>query len=242
MKKLILSALLGFIIFSGSALAQCTPDTSIKEPGYYPDVFPPVVVGVKYSQVLQIRVIKDTAVLYNNIPVTAKIDSINLIEIMGLPEPFSYTCYNPTCSYIPTETGCATLTGTARDQDVGTHPLELVVKVYAKVFTVELEQDDTIRDQFALVVTKTGQASIVKPNAPAQFYPNPSVSGQFHQLDEAWIESRAQVFNTKGQLVLSTELENGMLDISNLPAGIYTYVLTNKSEFRSVGRLVSTRD
>lgn len=241
MKKLVLL----FVVLSSFGIAklnaQCTPDTSIKEPGYYPQEFDPVVVGQYYKQVLQIRVVKDTNVTYNGFPVTAQIDSVNLLEIIGLPNTFNYECYNPTCSYIPSETGCAVLDGQAEAKDTGLHPLELVVRVYARVFSVRIQENDTIRDRFALQVNATGSAEIVKLGKEAKFYPNPSTNGLFELENSDWLSSKIEVYNQHGQLCMSTVQSSRTLDISSLPKGMYTYILTNKNGLQSVGRLVSMR-
>jgi hypothetical protein len=238
MKKQLISLLAIIFLSVGFVSAQCDPDTSIKEPGYYPLEFDAAVVGVDYKQVLQIRVIKDTNVIYNGFPVTAVIDSINLLEIIGLPASFDHECYNSTCSYIPTETGCAVLTGKATDSDIGTHPLELVLKVHAHVFTVILAEDDTLRDQFALTVTKTGASEIVELDEGANFFPNPSTSGVFDLGNRQWLNSEIVIYDQYGKLLSSSVLNSTVLDISTLPVGLYTYVLTNKNEEQSVGRLM----
>jgi hypothetical protein len=241
MKKLVILSLTFLFLSNTSTFAQCTPDASITTPGYYPEIFDDAVVGESYKQVLQIRVIKDTNVIYNGLPVTAKIDSINLIKIIGLPANFDYTCYNATCSYVPTETGCAVLEGTAAESDIGIHPLDLVVKVYAKVFTVRLEEDDTIRDRFAFSVTRTGGYEIVDLSAQPKFYPNPSTSGVFELDKKDWMNSEIEVYNQYGQMCYKSQLQSNVLDLSTLPEGLYTYMLTNKNDLQTVGRLMSLR-
>jgi hypothetical protein len=242
MKKQIFTFVTALLLGASLASAQCTPDTTIKETGYYPEVFDEAVVGVDYRQELQIRVIEDTAVVYNGFPVTAIIDSINLLEIIGLPASFDYQCYNATCSFIPTETGCAVLTGKATDSDIGVHPLELVLKIHAHVFTVILAEDDTLRDAFALTVNKTGGYEIVKLDQGANFFPNPSVSGMFDLGNLNWLNSEMTIYDQYGKQLLSSELKSNALDLTDLPAGMYTYILTNKNNMQSVGRLITLRN
>jgi len=241
MKKQIAAFLIAFLTISISVNAQCTPDTTIKDPGYYPDTFDPAVVGEKFAQELQLRVLPDTVINYNGFPVKAIIDSIKLLEIIGLPSSFSYECYNDSCVYIPSETGCAVLNGMPTMADVGTHNLDLVVRVHAHVATMILEQDDTLSDQFALVVNRTGNISLVPKNVKPGFYPNPSNSGLFEINNLDWMNSKVELFDLMGKLVSKTEMNGNTLDISDLPEGMYSYILTNKNGSTSVGRLMSVR-
>lgn len=241
MKTRILLTFTAILIASNFAFSQCTPDNSITEPGYYPSEFEPVVVDVDYKQELQIRVIKDTNVIYNGFPVTATIDSINLTEIIGLPASFDYQCYNPTCSYTPDSTGCAVLEGKATMADVGTHPLELVLKIYAKVLSVPLEQGDTLSGVFALVVNRSGGVSVQQTGSIVGFYPNPSLDGVFHLKSSSFIGSDIEIYNAVGKMVRKEVLKTTDLSIADLPQGMYSYILTNKTGQQYVGRLLSSK-
>ena len=80
------------------------------------------------------------------------IDSIVVNGIEGMPTGFYYSCSNKNCTFIPDSTGCATMEGTASKGDIGEYPLEIQIKIYAKIFgTVSTTQDDTIR-QFTMFV------------------------------------------------------------------------------------------
>ena len=75
---------------------QCIPDTSITHNvnGIYPDTLtglPHATVGVPYSTVIQIKVIRDTT--YNGAP--AQVNTFTITGVTGLPTGWSYTCTRP---------------------------------------------------------------------------------------------------------------------------------------------------
>jgi hypothetical protein len=174
----ILLSLICFLAISSANAQRCTPDTSIKQTGFYPSVLDTAEIDVDYQQVLQIRVLKDTTIMLFGTSQKAFVDSIILKNIVGLPAGFTYECYNLACRYVPDTTGCATLNGKAKASDVGVYPLKLVVDIYGRLAGgFKAVQPDTLRN-FSLVVRGASAAVVDFKATPFTIYPNPSPNGQ----------------------------------------------------------------
>ena len=206
----------------------CTPDQSYTEPGFYPDTLPHAEENVAYSHTLHIRVIEDTLAMVGGQTVLADVDSAVLVEIIGLPDGFTYTCDKVGCVYIPDSVGCATLEGTPKPKDVGTHDLKMVVTLYAKIFgSFSVDQTDTL-DQFSLTINGDGIASIQDNGLKTiRVYPNPG-SG-FYRLSE---RVSFAVFDYSGKEVLREEGKE--VDIRNLENGVYTLTIFDGGTRRTV--------
>lgn len=213
------------MITVGLAYSQnCTPDQNITEPGFHPKTIEAAMVDSTYKQVIQVRVFKDTNVIFNNMEVYATIDSIKVVNVDGLPSGFYYTCSTPNCNYVPSETGCATLEGTASAGQVGDYGLELAIEVYAKLYgTISIMQPDTIR-QFTMVVTDLSSAPTLEYSGNL-LYPNPSQNGNLTLSSNiAQTISNILCFNAKGQQV-DYKMENGKLSLDANKPGLYTILL-----------------
>lgn len=236
MKKIYILALL--IISTFAATAQCTPDNTLTQPGYYPDDLDTAKTGAPYSMVLQVRIPPDTNVVFGGFPVKATIDSIRLMEVAGLPTGFTYQCNGGNCTFIPTKTACALLSGTATSTQVGVYPLELRILAYARVSGFPVNQPDTIRN-FTLVVTQGtgGTTSVIGypgDNRQLAVFPNPAqgtvaillrgensetvtyeitdIAGKVYRNEKVKLEN--------GEVLLSTQLDE-------LAKGIYFVRVTN---------------
>lgn len=163
-----------------AASAQCTPDPSLTQPGYYPEQLDTADVGQPYNMVLQLRIPPDTNVVFFGQPITADIDSIKLVAVQGMPSGFTYQCNVPSCTFVPNQTYCAVLQGNPTAAQSGTYPLKLAILAYAHgvVFgtpTTFPPQPDTIR-RFTLVVGNGVFVTIEENNQPEKIklYPNPA--------------------------------------------------------------------
>ncbi|MFI5149646.1 MAG: T9SS type A sorting domain-containing protein [Bacteroidia bacterium] len=135
-KKLLI--LFGAVLsFSVSALAQCTINTALTTPGYYPDSatgLPPAYITVPYSTVVQIKCPTDTTVSpYGPIHINyIQLDSVKVDSASGkhfknfLPgftyatNPVSGKFTNPASPSTNGAGGCVLISGTATaGQDVG---------------------------------------------------------------------------------------------------------------------------
>lgn len=178
MKKIY--SLLLFLLVSLFVGAQCTPNTTLNEPGYAPEELDTADIGVAYNMVINLRIPADTNVVIFGTPTQADIDSIKLVDILGMPSGFTYVCGVSNCAFTPGTTHCAALMGNPTAQQTGTYPIRLAVVAYAHgdVFgtpTTFPPQPDTI-DRFTLVVG-SGVGVFVENTLgkPAvQLYPNPA--------------------------------------------------------------------
>ncbi|MFM7014697.1 MAG: T9SS type A sorting domain-containing protein [Bacteroidota bacterium] len=176
MKK-IFTILASFILLgSNIAFSQCTPNTSITQPGIFPDSatgLTPAVMNQPYTQIMQMRVPVDTVVSIGPLPVTVPIVSIELMSFTGLPAGLSYSCNPASCVYPGGSNGCVAITGTPTVS--GHFPLIAVTKTIATVFGVPTPQYDTLTYYYLDVTTSAGLSESGVPTlSMSQNMPNPT--------------------------------------------------------------------
>lgn len=158
----------------------------------------------------------------------ATIDSINVLDIKGLPANFYYTCSRKNCSFIPDSTGCSTMEGTATKGQAGDYPLSIEIEVFGKVFgTVSTSRLDTI-DQFTMVVEDEASiGNIVSERG--MLYPNPAIN-HMTLLSQNLVSEIEEVicYNQLGQPV-DYQLVNGQLDFGENASGLYTVRILMKN-------------
>ncbi|MFT5722936.1 MAG: hypothetical protein ACI9JN_000041 [Bacteroidia bacterium] len=231
-----ISLVLCSILISAIGYSQtCISDQNITDVGFHPKTIEPAYVDSIYKQVLQVRIFKDTSVLLNGNPVFATIDSIVVTGIEGLPTGFYYTCAHKNCTFIPDSTGCATLEGTAIKSDVGNHPIDIQIVIYAKIFgTVSTTQKDTIR-QFTMTVDDLNSVGDLDLQQ-VYLYPNPSRNGNIYVSNKLLDDVESVIcLNPIGQVV-DYKINNGKISLKNSSAGLYTILLTMTS-----GKTISQR-
>ena len=221
MKKLFTT--LSIILISFTTFSQvCTPDNSITQPGYYPQTLDPAPILKPYEEVIQIRTISDTTVDYNGSMVNAKIDSVKVTKVLGLPASLNYSCYHPRCVFVSSETRCAKLFGTPQIGEEGTYPIDMVVIVYATLQGfLKVSEIDTISN-FSLEVYDDG-TSVLKDNMnisnKIQVYPNPVKNELTIKSSEtAFTELKIRSFD--GRVVFQSLFQE-KTDLSALPPGLY---------------------
>ncbi|MFI5221741.1 MAG: T9SS type A sorting domain-containing protein [Bacteroidia bacterium] len=207
--------------------AQCTPAASLPNQGIFPDTFPSAKVTVAYSQVLQFLVNKDTNIVYNGQNVAAKVDSIRILDMMGLPPGFGYQCNKPGCNVLGGEIGCALVSGTTTQ--MGLYPLIVHIKVIGKVFFFNvwlgITQVDSNTSYSIRVNSLNGIFEIVDHSQPVKVYPNPAQNKLF--IDAKTLRGnkfKIKIFDTNGAMVLSDDLEvygRNEINITSLSPGIY---------------------
>lgn len=220
MKQSVLFLLLLMFGLMGSAQI-CDPDTSLKTAGFYPPDLIPAEAGKPYEMVLQVRSITDTLVEFNGTRVRASIDSIQVVDVLGLPQGFTYSCYAPNCVFLGDETRCAVLTGNPETQDIGTYPLEFAIVIYARLGILRVPQPDTIRN-FTLFITDSGMStgSSLNLNSNISIYPQPAssllyVSSAYENIKK-WM-----IFDLKGREVLTADGRVQSLQTDLLGNGLY---------------------
>ena len=217
------------IFFAHSKLmAQCTPATTLPGYGIFPDSMAIATVNVPYQQVLQFEAPVDTMIAVPVLgKVPAKIDSIRITGVIGLPAGFTYQCNKPTCMVIGGEIGCAMFSGTPTQ--VGNYPLQVLVHTSGRANIlgswVAQAQSDTNLHYSILVKSATGIFEIIDHSQPVKVYPNPAQNKLFIDA-RALTNSTAivKLYDLNGRLIRSENISvhnTPSIDISALKPGIY---------------------
>jgi hypothetical protein len=217
MKKVIFSLLFSVSLYANAQL--CTPDTTIKVPGFYPSKLADGSVGVAYNQTVMILSFKDTSAIVGGSKQKVTIDSLKLTKVIGLPTGMGYVCYEPRCIYLPSAVRCIKLNGTPTQS--GLFPLKFAVTAYAKLngfFPVA--QPDTIKE-FSILVTGNSASVVSNDIKKLTVYPNPSS----HIIYVAHASgSKPMMTQITGALVsLDWREENGVwvANTQHLSSGVY---------------------
>ena len=195
---------------------DCTPVT-LSEPGILPEALPFAQKGQAYSETISVLLFSDTMVEANGQTVKAVIDSMVLLDVLGLPSGVTYRCKDGINKFLPLTPSCISVYGTPSEE--GTFPLEIPVMSYAKVFGfVSINQGDTIRNYVLNVFD--GGASLSKVNLnELNIFPNPS-NAQVSVLSK----EIPTVFSFNGvEMNLNWDKKGSVFQtsVANLPAGLY---------------------
>jgi hypothetical protein len=248
MKKIY--TLLVIMLAAIAANAQCTPDNTLTQPGYYPEQLDTADVGVAYSMVLQLRIPPDTNAVVLGQPVKADIDSIKLVSVKGMPAGFTYQCNVPTCTFVPHQTYCAVLQGNPTAAQSGTYPLKLAIVAYAHgvIFgtpTTFPPQPDTIR-RFTLVVGNGVFVTVEETQQPREvkLYPNPATKEVNILLNgEAGESISYELCDIAGKVIkqaettLDADYAIATLPLDDVSKGIY-FVRASSAKGTTATRLV----
>jgi hypothetical protein len=218
MKKLFFA-----LFFSATLMANaqlCTPDTTIKVPGFYPSQLADGAVGTPYNQTVMILSFKDTSAIVGGSKQKVTIDSLKLTKVIGLPTGMGYVCYEPRCIYLSSAVRCIKLNGTPTQ--AGLFPLKFAVTAYAKLngfFPVA--QPDTIKN-FSILITGTSGVATIHENNQLSVFPNPT-KDILHVAHHSG--RQPQIISMTGSVIpMNWELQNGlwMAQTQGLPSGVYT--------------------
>ena len=217
MKHIILSAICLTTTWLSAQL--CTPDTTIKVPGFYPSKLADGAVGVAYNQTVMILSFKDTSAVVGGSKQKVTIDSLKLTKVIGLPTGMGYVCFEPRCIYLPSSVRCIKLNGTPTQ--AGLFPLKFAITAYAKVngfFPVA--QPDTIKN-FTLLITGTSATLLPEGVNQLTVYPNPVINELY--VAHPSIEMPVVLSASGAKIQLKWSLENGVwvANTADLSAGIY---------------------
>ncbi len=221
MKKAILFSLFAVVGFglSNKAVAQCSPDTTIKVPGFYPATFPEADQDKPYSATTTILSIKDTVVFGQAVI----IDSTVLKAVLGLPPGINHQCQKNSCVFFPSKPSCVNFSGTPTQ--AGTYPLKMVIMIYAKIGgALPYNRVDTIRN-FTMKVNGMNGMAIQEINREFTITPNPT-SDQLHvYLGQQKNTMGICIMDAMGRMVkLGVERKDEshfVVDTHSLPAGVY---------------------
>jgi hypothetical protein len=217
MKKLFFALFFTATLMANAQL--CTPDTTIKVPGFYPSQLADGAVGTPYNQTVMILSFKDTSAVVGGSKQKVTIDSLKLTKVIGLPTGMGYVCYEPRCIYLPSAVRCIKLNGTPNQ--AGLFPLKFAVTAYAKLngfFPVA--QPDTIKN-FSLLITGTSDVATIQSMDQLAVFPNP-VNDVLHVAHHSG--KQPQIISLTGAIITASwEQENGLwsANTSAIPSGVY---------------------
>ena len=217
MKKLFFALFFTATLMANAQL--CTPDTTIKVPGFYPSQLADGAVGTPYNQTVMILSFKDTSAVVGGSKQKVTIDSLKLTKVIGLPTGMGYVCYEPRCIYLPSAVRCIKLNGTPNQ--AGLFPLKFAVTAYAKLngfFPVA--QPDTIKN-FSLLITGTSDVTTILSMDQLAVFPNP-VKDVLHVAHHSG--KQPQIISLTGAIITASwEQENGLwsANTSAIPSGVY---------------------
>lgn len=129
MKKLLLSIFTFFLAISAQA-QTCTPDLTFTDPGIFPPgatnwdsvaVMPMATVGAMYDEVAQMVAPTDTVIDTLGLSINAIIDSIWLVEFIGLPASLTAACNTSDCYMKGGDNACIRISGTPTASEIGNH-------------------------------------------------------------------------------------------------------------------------
>lgn len=235
-----------FTLFAGLFLAAalnaqpCVPDAQYTTPGIFPDTLinlPPVTIGVAYTGVITAVVPADTSYM----GFSATIDSINVIEIVGLPSGFTWsgapTGVGAPVSIPGGSNGCIAITGTATAGQTGTYPLVIKgsVHIYWAGMSIPIPQDV---NGYKLVIGTVGFGqNDYYSFGVTDMYPNPTadVANIVVTNNETSIVA-VTISDMVGRTVSASNHkvnagENTIaLNVAALPEGVYFYTIAKGTQ------------
>ncbi len=221
--------------------AQCTPAASLPTWGIFPSALADGTINTPYSQVLQYVTNIDTVIndaTYGN--VQAKIDSVRILGVVGLPQGISYQCNKPKCMVNGGEIGCVILSGTCATK--GVYPIGVIIKTLGRFkilgIWVATNRVDTNKAYSIGINWYTGLMEVIDNAKPVKAYPNPAQNILFIDAKTIGTETATiKLFDVSGKLMSEEKLNvfaNPSIDISNLNAGLYFAEITNgKQTYRT---------
>lgn len=216
--------------------AQCVPDTSIthNDPGIYPDTLtglPHALVGVGYNADIQVKVLTDT--VYLGFPAT--VDSINIVNVSGLPNGFTYTCFPANCSFPGGSDACILLScASPNAADEGVYPLTVNTVIYGQAFGFPQTVPQDITGYYIVLETNLGIATL-NPAVFAMSQNSPNPSSSLTSISVSMPQSSTVQFkmvNLIGKEVMAQQyafnkgLNTIPVNLNGIPNGIYLYTVS----------------
>lgn len=233
MKQLLL--LSSFVFLTAAAWSQCTPDPQYTSPGVYPDSatgLAPGVVGQPYNELITIIVPVDTSVTIGGFPFTFVFDSVVVSDWQGLPNGFTYSCYdgnNTTspvdqCAFEGNTTGCIAITGTPTAAEIGSHQQIITTQAYTTPNNPMGEPTETIVDYYYIHITADTADVPMLTKSKFLVYPNPGKDVvTINGLNDIDLESIVVLdMNGKAHAIFTEAIGASLdMDINQLESGMY---------------------
>jgi hypothetical protein len=249
MIRFLQASFIAFVIaFSLNLQAQqaCTPDPQYTntdtQRGVYPDSatgFAQGYAGTPYIQLVTIVVPQDTQVFPSPMPPTP-FDSIVLASFTGLPNGFTYGCWNNSnvpnrCSWKGNSIGCLQINGNPTIADTGTYNLMFNGNAYVGGSTSPIAFSI---DYYKIKIN--GPQSVSEPAknmfTASQNEPNPfRGKTRINYTMPSAGDASLTVYNMLGKVVYSAKLQGNkgenFVEISSsaLAPGVYMYMLSSAS-------------
>ena len=185
-----------------------------------------------------------------------EIDSIQLVETIGLPEGMSlyYSAQNAT--YLGDDVGCVALYGNTTSEMIGTHDIVFVINGWVTVAggVVALSEVGDLEEitGYKFVVTDDGTASIVSSEI-SSFQLNQNIPNPFSSTTEITFESNKNekvnfvVVDLLGKTLIHTTIEANYgtnrinFNSSELTSGLYFYSISNGIDTQTKRMLVAKK-
>ena len=253
MKKLLL--ILTFAFTTVFVNAQCSPDPQYSGGGIYPDTIiglSNAIVGQAYTQLITIITPSDTVVDLGGIPITATFESIELINVSGLPSNFTWTCDPPSCEFPGGTTKCANLYSTVSPtiSDIGVYSITFEAIAHLTAPFVGSADCTYVEGGYTLeIVDNTTSVVNQFNNQTFEFkslFPNPVTN----QAKIKFITGKSddimfRIYNLLGRQVYFREVSASRgvnsIDINAaiFPNGIYMYSINNGEKIISKRMIIA---
>ncbi|MCG9879969.1 MAG: T9SS type A sorting domain-containing protein [Bacteroidia bacterium] len=230
MNKSILSIILFCVIsFSNNLFAQCTPDPNLTSTATLPAALDTAVAGELYTQEIKYFITKDTNVFVPQLGTTlnATIDTLWITDVKGMPDGFTYSCHNADCKILGGTAGCATLTGTPTQAQVGIYPLMVLITVRATAFLGPVPISQNASDtnaRYSIVVSGLSSKPEISILGGPILFPNPAKEELQVYVPELSGEAQFVIQNIQGKTMQTGRLmkhEVSHVSLEGFEAGVY---------------------
>lgn len=237
MKKQLLTALLA--LSTGVLTAQtCNPQYQDSTFGAWPDTttnFAPAFVNVPYVQLLDFKAPSDAGDIdpaYSG----ATINSYRVTSVNGLPSGFTYQCSAANCQYNGGTAGCAQLTGTANNTQIGTHPIDIVIQATIMIGSIPAPVNYTFSGYKLIIQEQELGTTLLAPDQ-VYIYPNPAST--MINIVHADLYETIEIYGVNGQLISQKGIASSeeQINLSDVKEGVY-FIHLIKGETKNIHKFV----
>lgn len=234
MKQLLLTTSL-LLLFAVGANAQCTPDPQYTQSGVYPDSATGLAVGyagLPYDELITIVVPLDTTIVVGPFNITLVFDSVVVSDWQGLPNGFTYSCYDAQnvtspmdqCAFEGNTTGCIAIHGDPTAAEIGSHQQIITTQAYSTPDSPLGEPTETVVDYYYIQIMPNNVGIAGITTSKFAVYPNPAKDNiTLNGLNGISVES-ITVVDMKGNIQASYgNVSEAYLEmpIAHLASGMY---------------------
>lgn len=240
MKKIYLLFMLS--IAAISSYAQCIPDPAWNTDGISPSRAPDGMVGTNYSTVISFKTPKDTTIVFQGTTYNATIDSAKVDQIKNVPAGYTWACNNARCVWKGGEKGCALLQGKPDSTHFKHYAIKVFIRTWITVqglsFPVE-RLDSSIIDYY--ITGGINSVTAIDGKPLFTIFPNPAKNTiQIESINFINKNAELKITDLTGKILLNKMLDksSSIIDVSELPKGIYFVTINNDDSFYSQKLLI----